>query len=119
MVTLHTTGDGAVAPEHEQAYAHQVSRSGDRRLLRPLFIERAGHCTFTPAELVASVQLIDQRARSGYFPATSPASMKASAVALGPELNGVTDDDSGQLIPVAPEFTQYHPGRFLRPAGRS
>ena len=104
-----------MAPEHEQAYAAAVRRAGDQRLLRQLFVERAGHCTFTPAELVATVDVLDHRVRSGRFGATDPDTMKTAAQSLGPELNGVVDDDSGTFIPVAPEFTRYRPGRFLRP----
>ena len=115
VLTLHNTGDGLAAPESEQSYRTKVRRAGDKRLLRQLFVERAGHCTFTPAELVASVQVLDQRVRSGHYPATNPAAMTKRAAALGPALNGVTDDDSGDFIPVPPGFDHYRPGRFLRP----
>lgn len=114
VVTLHDTGDGAAAPEHEQAYAAKVRAAGDSSLLRQLFVERAGHCTFTPAEMVASVQLLDQRVRTGSFGSTTPEAMGQRAAALGQELNGVVLDD-GQFIPVPPGFASYQPGRFLRP----
>src|SRR5215467_4788075 len=49
VLTMHTTGDGLVANQDEQAYASIVE---DRALLRQVFVHRAGHCTFTPTETV-------------------------------------------------------------------
>ena len=40
---MHTTGDGLVVPENEQAYRQDVDRAGDGRLLRQIFVHRAGH----------------------------------------------------------------------------
>jgi hypothetical protein len=34
VLTMHTTGDGLVVPENEQAYQQVVDRAGDGRLLR-------------------------------------------------------------------------------------
>ncbi len=48
VLTLHTTGDGLVVPENEQAYQAVVARAGNSRLLREAFVSRAGHCAFTP-----------------------------------------------------------------------
>src|SRR5216684_440276 len=50
VLSMHTTGDGLVVNEDEQAYASVVSSAGDNSLLRQVFVHRAGHCTFTPAE---------------------------------------------------------------------
>ena len=115
VLTLHTAGDGAVAPENEQAYEKAVDRSGSSSLLRQVFVERAGHCTFTPAELVTAVQALDSRVRTGRFPQLSPAALNRQAADLGPELNGVIDNDTGAFISVESEFSRYQPGVFLRP----
>jgi len=58
VLTLHTTGDGLVVPENEQAYARVVRSAGNSRLLRQIFVARAGHCAFTPAETIAAVQVL-------------------------------------------------------------
>ena len=50
VLTMHTTGDGLVAPENEQAYRAVVDRAGNSDQLRQIFVARAGHCAFTPAE---------------------------------------------------------------------
>lgn len=53
VLTMHTTGDGLVVNQDEQAYASVVRSEGDSNLLRQVFVHRAGHCAFTPAETVA------------------------------------------------------------------
>ena len=112
VVTLHGTGDGAVAPEHEDAYRRAVTRSGNGTLLQQFFVDRAGHCTFTPAELVTAVDVLDQRLRSGRPEPVSTSELVSRATKLGPDLNGVRID--GQFIPVAPGFVDRSAGVFLR-----
>ncbi len=112
VVTLHDTGDGAVAPEHEDAYRRAVTRSGNGTLLQQFFVDRAGHCTFTPAELVTAVDVLDQRLRSGRPEPVSTSELVSRATKLGPDLNGVRID--GQFIPVAPGFVDRSAGVFLR-----
>jgi hypothetical protein len=52
VLTLHTKGDGLVAVVDESAYTDVVDKEHDGALLRRLFVHRAGHCEFTPAETV-------------------------------------------------------------------
>ena len=114
VLTLHTAGDTAVAPENEQAYADSVGRSGQRPALRQVFVERAGHCTFTPAEMVTAIQVLDERMVTGRFPSVRPAALRDRAASLGTELNAVVDNDTGEILPIAPAFDHYRPGVFLR-----
>src|SRR5580704_5790189 len=44
VLTMHTTGDGLVVNQDEQAYRSAVDRAGDGHLLRQIFVARAGHC---------------------------------------------------------------------------
>jgi len=115
VLTLHTTGDGLVVPENEQAYAHAVRRAGDSRLLRQMFIDRAGHCAFTPAETIAAVQQLLSRMTTGHWNdhALRPASMDAAAAALGAGENIFFS--GGKVVPVAPAFIRFRPSPFLRP----
>ena len=115
VLTLHTTGDGLVVPENEQAYAHVVRKAGRSRLLRQLFIDRAGHCAFTPAETIASVQQLLSRMATGHWNnhALRPASMDKSAAALGAGDNIFFS--GGKVVPVAPAFIRFRPTRYLRP----
>ena len=61
LVTLHTNGDQLATVEHEQAYAATVGEGGSSRSLRQLFTERAGHCTFTPAEIITAMDVLLRR----------------------------------------------------------
>ncbi len=125
VLTLHTTGDGLVVPENEQAYAAVVARAGNSRLLRQVFVSRAGHCAFTPAETIAAVQVLLNRVQTGKWNATAlrPASLNAAAAALGPGYNifSAQNGTCPQGAPVdgvcatAPAYIGYRPARYLRP----
>jgi pimeloyl-ACP methyl ester carboxylesterase len=113
VLTMHTTGDGLVVPENEQAYRSAVDRADRGRLLRQVFVHRAGHCTFTPAETVTAVQTLENRLSTGQWHVPSPDAMNAQAAALGPQLNIFVA--GGNIVPTPPAFTGYRPARYLRP----
>jgi pimeloyl-ACP methyl ester carboxylesterase len=125
VLTMHTTGDGLVVPENEQAYAQVVRRAGNSRLLRQVFVSRAGHCAFTPAETIAAVQALLNRVHTGRWDqaALTAGGMNAAAAALGPDYNvyaaqGTTCPAGAPvsgLCATAPAFVQYQPDRYLRP----
>src|SRR5690349_2532011 len=87
VLTMHTTGDGLVVPENEQAYRSAVDQAGRASLLRQVFVHRAGHCAFTPAETVTAVQTLENRLATGRWHVPAPAAMNAQAAALGPQFN--------------------------------
>jgi pimeloyl-ACP methyl ester carboxylesterase len=113
VLTMHTTGDGLVVPENEQAYRSVVDRAGRGELLRQVFVDRAGHCAFTPAETITAVQVLLDRLGTGSWHVPGPDAMNADAAALGPQYNIYSV--SGQVAPAAPAFTQYQPDQYLRP----
>ena len=113
VLTMHTTGDGLVVPENEQAYRSVVDRHGNGNLLRQVFVNRAGHCAFTPAETVTAVQTLENRMSTGQWNVPSPAGMNAEAAALGPGLNIFSV--GGKVVPTPPAFISYTPARYLRP----
>jgi pimeloyl-ACP methyl ester carboxylesterase len=125
VLTMHTTGDGLVVPENEQAYAQVVRRAGDSRMLRQIFVARAGHCAFTPAETITAVQVLLNRVRTGRWDsrALAVSSLNSAATALGPDYNIFTAQ--GATCPVgspvdgvcatAPAFVRYQPAPYLRP----
>jgi hypothetical protein len=113
VLTMHTTGDGLVVPENEQAYRSAVDRAGRANLLRQVFVHRAGHCAFTPAETVTAVQTLENRLATGQWHVPSPAAMNAQAAALGPQLNIFSS--GGAVISTAPAFIRYSPAAYLRP----
>ena len=113
VLTMHTVGDGLVVPENEQAYRAVVNRDGRGALLRQVFVARAGHCAFTPAETVTAVQTLENRLSTGHWNVPGPAAMNAEATALGPQENIYSL--GGTVYPTAPAFTSFTPTRYLRP----
>ena len=84
---MHTTGDGLVVPENEQAYRSVVDQAGHGDLLRQVFVDRAGHCAFTPAETITAVQTLENRMSTGQWNVPSPAVMNSQAAGLGAGYN--------------------------------
>jgi pimeloyl-ACP methyl ester carboxylesterase len=113
VLTMHTTGDGLVVPENEQAYQSAVKRAGKANLLRQVFVNRAGHCAFTPAETVTAVQTLENRLSTGQWNVPSPAGLNQAAAALGPGFNIFSS--GGKVVPTAPAFISYRPTKYLRP----
>lgn len=105
VLTMHTTGDGLVVNQDEQAYANVVQTEGDASLLRQVFVHRAGHCAFTPAETLTAFQTLINRLNTGkWADTTDPGLMNTEAAALGSSLNTAP-----------PAFINFKPTRFLRP----
>jgi hypothetical protein len=101
VLTMHTTGDGLVLNQDEQAYASIVD---DRQLLRQVFVHRAGHCAFTPAETIAAFEALINRMHSGHWSGLEPDTLNGSATSLGPSFN---------IAPAA--FLGFRPTVFPRP----
>jgi pimeloyl-ACP methyl ester carboxylesterase len=119
VLTMHTVGDGLVVPENEQAYSSVVAKAGDSDLLRQVFVNRAGHCAFTPAETITAVKVLLNRISSGHWNAgaLTPAQMNARAAALGPNYNVFTSGSS--LVATPPAFLSFTPPPYLRPFNRT
>jgi pimeloyl-ACP methyl ester carboxylesterase len=125
VLTMHTTGDGLVVPENEQAYGSVVRRAGDSQLLRQIFVSRAGHCAFTPAETIIAAQTLLNRLATGHWnrQALQPASLNTAATDLGGAYNIYTAPGGkcpvgspvDGFCPTAPAFTPYRPAPYLRP----
>jgi pimeloyl-ACP methyl ester carboxylesterase len=114
VLTMHTTGDGLVVNQDEQSYAQVVQQNGDASMLRQVFVSRAGHCAFTPAETLAAAQTLIHRINTGRWDdSTNSAAMNAEATALGPSLNVFAVGSN--LVPTVPAFVDFQPTHFLRP----
>jgi hypothetical protein len=124
VVTLHTTGDGYVVPEQGSAYAAAVRQAGDQRLLRQFFVQRAGHCTFTIAETITALRMLEHRLGTGYWGENPTTALDASAGAMGSALAVIPQSAPRTAAarpaaptpgtPVPPAFTEYAV-QFLRP----
>ncbi len=104
VLTIHTTGDGLVVNQDEQAYKSVVDAHGDTSMLRQTFVHRAGHCAFTPAEKLTAFDILIQRLNTGKWSSLNPALLNAEATSLGATVN-----------PAPPAFLTYTPPPFLRP----
>jgi pimeloyl-ACP methyl ester carboxylesterase len=114
VLTLHTKGDGLVVVENETAYKDVVDRVDDnRRFLRQTFIDRAGHCAFTPAETIAAAETLLKRLQTGQWPDINANLLNGDAAALGPDFNIFTVN--GAVVPVSPAFIDFTPAPYLRP----
>jgi pimeloyl-ACP methyl ester carboxylesterase len=112
VLSMHTTGDPLVFNQVEQAYVSVVNAAGDASLLRQVFVHRAGHCAFTPAENLTAFHTLIRRLNTGrWFDMTDPDLMDQEANAYGPTYNVLPP--SATVVP--PAFTTYHPAVFLRP----
>lgn len=124
VLTVHTTGDGLVVPENEAAYARVVRFAGDGRLLRQIFVARAGHCAFTPADTIAALKVLLKRVSTGKWDsaALTPAALNASARAVGSGYNIYTaqNDKCPTGSPILglcltpPAFKAFKPTAYLR-----
>jgi pimeloyl-ACP methyl ester carboxylesterase len=114
VLTMHTTGDGLVEVTDENAYASVVRSTGDNNLLRQVFVHRAGHCTFSPAETITAFKTLIHRLDTGRWEdSTNSGSMNAQATSLGAPYNVIAAN--GQVIPAAASFIKFEPAQFLRP----
>ena len=113
VLTLHTKGDGLVVVEDESAYKDVVDEEHDGALLRQIFVHRAGHCEFTPAETVVAFGALVSRLDTGKWPALGPGALNQAAKRLGTKFNVLLVN--GKEVPVAPAYFKFHPAVFLRP----
>jgi hypothetical protein len=114
VLSMHTEGDGLVSNQNESAYRHTVDEAGNQEFLRQIFVHRAGHCSFTPAETVSAVETLLQRLDTGRWPDLHPGALNGIAATLPPQFD-ITVDAAGHIVPAGPSFVDFHPARFLRP----
>jgi pimeloyl-ACP methyl ester carboxylesterase len=65
LLTLQTLGDGMTVPATHGSLRELVRAAGRQRQLAQLYVRRAGHCTFTPAEIVAALRTLEHRLDNG------------------------------------------------------
>lgn len=113
VLTLHTKGDGLVVVQNESAYKKVVDEAGNGEFLRRTFIDRAGHCAFTPAETIAAVETLLNRLDTGKWHHVDASDLNSAAAALGPGFNifGTTQG----VVAVPPAFIEFDPSRYPRP----
>ncbi len=105
VLTMHTTGDGLVPVQQEQSFSSVVRAAHQQNLLRQIYVHRAGHCTFTPAEEVTGLRVLLHRLNVGHWSGVHAiAALNQQASSLGASMNSRR-----------PAFVTYQPAVFLRP----
>ncbi|HEY6304750.1 MAG TPA: hypothetical protein VIX14_16955 [Terriglobales bacterium] len=112
VLTMHTTGDGLVPVENERAYREVVEQANDGAMLQQIFVHRAGHCAFTPAETITALETLDLRLTTGKWTDLTVHDLNNDADLLGSGYNVYINGDS--LVPTPPAFLKFEPYPFLR-----
>ncbi|RYY26659.1 MAG: alpha/beta hydrolase [Sphingomonadales bacterium] len=68
LLAVQTIGDGLTSPSLQRGYA-EAARGRD---VKSVYVHGAGHCTFTPEAVMASIRFLDQRLERGKW-GTAPA----------------------------------------------
>jgi pimeloyl-ACP methyl ester carboxylesterase len=113
VLTLHTKGDGLVVVEDESAYKDVVDEEHNGALLRQVFVHRAGHCEFTPAETVVAFGALVSRLDTGRWPTLASGTLNKAAKGLGSKFNVLSVN--GKQVHVSPAYFKFQPPEFLRP----
>lgn len=82
VLRTHTTGDDYVPPAILEGYQNQIRTQGREALYREAVVDRAGHCTFSPAETSVAVSTLLSRVKTGKWDSVNPAVLNAQAAAL-------------------------------------
>ena len=72
VLTLQTIGDGLTVPATHGGLREIVRNAGRERQLAQLWVRRAGHCTFTAAEMHAALGVLEQRLETGKWSLAVP-----------------------------------------------
>jgi hypothetical protein len=108
---MHTIADQLVPVQQENYYRHTVASAGRSSLLRQSYVEAQGHCNFTPSELVAGVQAIQQRVNTGRWDdLADPTSLNAAAAATGLGSGAFIPYDPAPLTGVNGPFNPFRQG---------
>ncbi len=72
MLAIHTIGDGLTSPSLERGYADLVAHAGKSALLKDMFVDRAGHCTFSDSEYLYALSVLGERLDTGKWGTRTP-----------------------------------------------
>ncbi|MBT2596188.1 S9 family peptidase [Arthrobacter sp. ISL-72] len=99
LLATHTTVDLLAPVEYQEEYAETVRQAGKNSLFRQAFVDRTGHCNFTVAENIASIEAMDQRLGTGHWGSVATTSdLQHTAASLG--LDGAN-------------FVEFRPDEFI------
>lgn len=108
LLTLHNVADPNTAAAQEGVYRTLAGSTGHAQQLRQLFIDRPGHCAFTPAETIVALAQLMGRIGGGRWPRLGPYALDGAARRLGADLNSDGRNAS------APAFVAIQPPALPR-----
>lgn len=114
VATLYGVGDPYVNISESQGYAQAAADTGRLDNLRQMYLPIGGHCEFTGAEQMATIQTLLTRLDTGVWPSTDAASLNARSSAMRPSANMFVGLGSRNGHQQAPRFADYTPPSFLR-----
>lgn len=82
VLRMHETGDSYVPPSVVEGYGDRIRARRREPLYRQVFVDRAGHGSFTPAEVSVAVWTVLERVTSGTWGTTDPADLHRRASEL-------------------------------------
>jgi pimeloyl-ACP methyl ester carboxylesterase len=92
---LTTTGDPLSPVSNSRPLETAALAAGTADLVRLLYVQAPGHCTFTFAEIGAALATVSGRIDTGRWPATSPEAINRRGDALDPSGTRFIDFDPG------------------------
>jgi pimeloyl-ACP methyl ester carboxylesterase len=87
LFRMNTAGDGLVYASLIQGYEALVAKKGYSSFFRSAYVNTWGHCTFSLAELLTSIEVVLERIETGKWPDTSPEALNTRGKSLVPESN--------------------------------
>ena len=105
-LALFTAVDPRAPLSEFRAYEQIVRDAGAIKHLRQAGVYRSGHCSFTTAELVTAITVMDETIRKGKWPVTTPAALNARANALIARLGEDIGEARFADFPGTPEFAR-------------
>jgi len=95
LLYMTTTGDPLLPVSNSQPLETAARAAGVVDLLRMLYVQAPGHCTFTTAEIGAALATMSERIDTGHWPATSPQAMNERGARLDASRTRFIDYDPG------------------------
>jgi hypothetical protein len=114
LLYMTTTGDPLSPVSNSRPLETAALAAGGGDLLRMLYVQAPGHCTFTVAEIGAALATVTERIDTGRWPATTPVAMNRRGGAIDPSATRFVDYDPGPGYRPFFADSEYPAGRGLR-----
>jgi pimeloyl-ACP methyl ester carboxylesterase len=111
LLYMTTTGDPLCPVSNSRPLETAALAAGAGDLLRMLYVQAPGHCTFTVAEIGAALATVTERIDTGRWPATSPQAMNRRGDSIDPSGTRFLDYDPGPGYRPFFAYSEYPAGQ--------